>query len=96
MKVTGETIIFKNDKGYSTSISNKKEDGTYDNMFISVNFQKGIEVANKTKINILDGFMSFYKNKNGQAVPKLVVMSFETENQENNSFEINDPSDLPF
>lgn len=40
MKVVGETMIFKNDIGYSTSISRKKEDGTYENMFIPVNFKK--------------------------------------------------------
>ena len=56
MKVSGETMIFTNDKGYSTTISNKKEDGTYENMFIAVNFRKGVSVDNKTKINITNGF----------------------------------------
>lgn len=78
MKITGETMIFKNDIGYSTSISNKKEDGTYENMSISVNFRKGVELENKTKINITDGFLSFYKTKNDEKRLKLVVMDFET------------------
>ena len=86
MKVTGETMIFKNDIGYSTSISNKKEDGTYENMSISVNFRKGVELENKTKINITDGFLSFYKTKNDEKRLKLVVMDFET----------NEDLDLPF
>lgn len=29
MQVTGETMIFKNDKGYSTTISKKNEDGKH-------------------------------------------------------------------
>lgn len=78
MKITGKTIIFKNDIGYSTSISNKKEDGTYENMSISVNFRKGVELENKTKINITDGFLSFYKTNNDEKRLKLVVMDFET------------------
>jgi len=99
MKVTEETMIFKNDIGYSTSISRKKEDGTYENMFIPVNFKKGVEVENKTKINITNGFLSFYKTKEGLAKIKLVVMDFTTEDKQEEMFipkdaEITD--DLPF
>lgn len=93
MKITGETMIFKNDIGYSTSISNKKEDGTYENMPISVNFRKGIEVPNKTKINILDGFLSFYKTKNDEKRLKLIVLSFEQINSNETDYE---SEDLPF
>lgn len=94
MKITGETMIFKNDIGYSTSISNKKEDGTYENMSISVNFRKGVELENKTKINITDGFLSFYKTKNDEKRLKLVVMEFET--NEIPFKETDEDLDLPF
>jgi len=94
MKIIGETMIFRNDIGYSTSISRKKEDGTYENMFIPVSFRKGIEVQNKTKINIIDGFISFYKNKNGLAIPKFVIMDFETQNEQTEG--TMSYSDLPF
>lgn len=97
MKISGETMIFKNDKGYyETSISNKKEDGTYENMYVSVNFKKGIEVENKTKINILDGFLSFYKNKEGLPKIKLVILDFISVGQEIESDTLLDSSDLPF
>lgn len=83
MKITGEVIIFKNEQGnYSTSISNKKEDGTYENMYIAVNFRKGIEVENKTKINIKDGFLSFYMTKEGFPKIKIVVMSFDIKQED--------------
>jgi hypothetical protein len=94
MKITGETMIFKNDIGYSTSISNKKEDGTYENMSISVNFRKGVELENKTKINITDGFLSFYKTKNDEKRLKLVVMDYET--NEIPFKETDEDLDLPF
>ena len=93
LKVTGEIFIFKNDKGaYSTSISKKNEDGTYENMRISVNFRKGTELENKTKINVTNGFLSFWKNNQGLPQLKLVVMEFEKETNENENIE----SDLPF
>lgn len=93
LKVTGEIFIFKNDKGaYSTSISKKNEDGTYENMRISVNFKKGTELENKTKINVTNGFLSFWKNNQGLPQLKLVVLEFEKETNENENIE----SDLPF
>lgn len=94
MKISGETMIFKNDRGYSTTISNKKEDGSYENMFIPVNFKKGIEVPNKTKINVINGFLSFYKTKDGLAKVKMVITDFEQ--KQNNEYEITDSSELPF
>lgn len=102
MEIRGETMIFANEKGgYSTTISNKKQDGTYDNMYIAVNFKKGVTLENKTKIDITNGFLSFYKNKNGLALLKIVVMDFEIKGevetmQEENEYEITDNSDLPF
>lgn len=82
MKITGQTIIFKNEFGYSTSISKKNEDGTYDKMYLSIQLPKGIELENKTKINITNGFLTFYKTKEGLPKPKIVVMQFESEYKE--------------
>lgn len=96
VKVNGEIMIFSNDKGYSTSISNKKEDGSYENMFIAVNFRKGVSVENKTKINVTNGFLSFYKTKENVAKPKIVIMEFETENNSSKNEVIAEDDDLPF
>lgn len=114
MKVIDTATIFKNDLGFSTSISNKRQDGTYENMYISVQFRKDdIEaqrMSNMTKINIKNGFLSFYKTTSGQPKIKLIITDYEIidENrpaQETNddpfvneipeNFEIND-DDLPF
>lgn len=77
MKVTGETMIFRSEKGYSTSISNKNQNGEWESMYISVTLPKGTNIENKTKINVTDGFLSFWKDKNGLARPKLVVMKYQ-------------------
>lgn len=77
MEIAGKTMIFKNDKGYSTTISNKKQDGSYDKMYITVQLPKGVELENKTMILILDGFLSFYKTKDGLPKIKIVVKKYE-------------------
>lgn len=78
MKVIGKCRVFKNDYNgnifYTTSISNKKEDGTYENMSISVQFRKGQEVEGNIEIN--DSFLTFYKDKNGMPKIKLVIMEY--------------------
>lgn len=80
--LTGDFMIFKGEYGYSTAISKKNEDGTYDKMYLSIQLPKGIELENKTKINITNGFLTFYKTKEGLPKPKIVVMQFESEYKE--------------
>lgn len=92
MQVTGQATIFKNDKGvYKLSVMNKElqEDGTEKSAFmpIHVGFIKGVEVKNKTKIDIKNGFLTFFKidtgevNDEGKPIykkfPKIMVMEFE-------------------
>lgn len=81
MNITGETLIFRNEFGYSTSISRKNQDGEYEKMYLSVQLPKGVELENKTKINITKGFLSFYNDKNGLSKPKIVVMEYQTDEE---------------
>ena len=82
IKITGENYIFKNENGrYSTSISNRKDDGSYENTYLQVQFRKGVELENKTKINITNSFLTFYKNQEGKPVFKIVVLDFEQEGE---------------
>ena len=92
MNITGKTMIFKSEYGYSTAISNKNQDGEYDKMYLSVQLPKGVELENKTMIEITKGFMSFYKTKEGLPKLKIVVMEYNTENK----IEEIDERDLPF
>ena len=78
MNISGEIMIFKNEYGYSTSISRKNQDGEYEKMYLSVQLPKGVELENKTKINITKGFLSFYTNKQGLSQVKIVVMEYQT------------------
>lgn len=100
MKVIGEVTIFKNEQGnYSTSISNKKEDGTYENMYISVQFKKGVVIPNKTKIDVDNGFLSFFKTKEGMPKVKLVITEFTSELETQDTAEfitIDSTENLPF
>ena len=87
LNVTGRKMIFKNEKGfYSTSISSKKQDGTYDNMYISVGFPKGDDIPNKSIVNIKNAFLSFFRANNPEGklenVVKLVIMDYELDNAE--------------
>ena len=43
MQISGKTKIFKGKYGYSCSISNKNQDGSYSNMFMQLQLPKGIE-----------------------------------------------------
>lgn len=66
MKVTGEATIFRNAHDgkngtwytYSAGVSSKREDGSYANGYLDVRFRKGVEVENKTKIDIKHSFLT--------------------------------------
>lgn len=92
MNIIGKTMIFKSEYGYSTTISNKNQEGQYDKMYVSVQLPKGVELENKTMIDITKGFMSFYKSKEGLPKLKIVVMEYNTENNDNEL----EKDDLPF
>ncbi len=91
-KYTGEKTIFKNDKGvYKLYISRKDKDENGEDvvefMGVHVGFKKGIEIKNKTRINIKDSFPTFFKIPTGNTYedgkpeyrkfPKIMVMDFE-------------------
>lgn len=84
MDISGKMKIWKNEKGnYSTSISNKKDDGTYENAYLQVNFKKGVEVGNGQTIDVKNAFLTFYKvtDKHGEEkiIYKIVVTDFTSD-----------------
>lgn len=98
IRIKGEALIFKNEKGfYSTGISNKLMDGTYENAYIPVQFKKGIELENKTRITIDDAFLSFYKNQEGKPVFKIIILEFTQDGDAKEPETVaNNNSALPF
>ena len=103
--ITGKMRVFKktyeNGDSYTTSLSNKKEDGTYENMYLTVQFKKDniptIEEKG-TEIDVTKGFISFYKTKEGMPKVKLVVTEYATGIEDEGKFiELSDNAeDLPF
>lgn len=78
---SGEVMIFKNDKGfYSTTLSKKNQDGSYTNAYVAVAFKKGVDIPNKTKINIKNGFLTFDQyQKEGKTITNLKIFVTEYE-----------------
>jgi len=57
-----EYMVFKNDKGkYTITIGKKNNDGSYDNAYIPIQFNKDVELDNRTKIILKNAWLSFYK-----------------------------------
>lgn len=97
MNITGKTICYKNEFGYSTAISNKKQDGTYERMYVSLQLPKGVEVENKTYIEITRGFLTYYKDKNGLPKIKIVAMEIkQDEPKQEEQADFYDSESLPF
>lgn len=51
-------------------------------MYISIQLPKGVELENKTMIEITNGFLSFYNTKEGLPKIKIVVMEYKTDKEE--------------
>lgn len=74
-------MIFKNDKGfYSKGVSKKMQDGTYQKAYFPVQFKKGVELANRTQIEVKNSFLSFYMNKENKPVFYEMIIDFELAN----------------
>ena len=63
-------------KQYSIGISKKINDKWYNN-YIPVNFRKGVNLANKTRINVKDFWLDFYVNKEDKTVTTVFINEFE-------------------
>ena len=61
---------------YSLMVSSKNTEGAWISGFIDCQFKKGVEVANKTKININNSFYTV-NEYNGKKYIKLFVLDFE-------------------
>lgn len=91
MNITSkDTMIFvkEDEKGkhYRAGLSTKKQDGTYDRAYIDVRIPKGIDIEDKTKINITKGFLSFYNYKDKEdkkhTIWYIVIQEFTKVNDE--------------
>ena len=109
----GKIRLFKNEfedgkKTFSTSISNKLEDGSYENMYLPVGFKKSLDVSSLGDEIVGEGFITFYKttykDENGEEKevkrPKLMVMEIIDAGAVKEDFisigDTDDLDDLPF
>lgn len=93
MNITGEMRILKDDRGvYKTTLvtaetnrATNEEEKIF--MKINVGFRRGIEIKNKTKINVKEGFMTFFRIATNETYgdgkpiykyfPKIMIMDFD-------------------
>lgn len=77
---TKEEIVFRKDyngkPSYSLGLSKKDKDGKYINGYVKVNFKKGVELNNKSKIKIKNAWLDFYKD-NEKTIPTIFINEFE-------------------
>lgn len=75
-----EEMIFKseyNDKPiYRIGLSKKDKNGNYIKGYMNVNFKKGVELDNMTKIKIKSAWLDFYK-VDIKTVPVIFISEFE-------------------
>lgn len=75
-----EEMIFKseyNDKPiYRIGLSKKDKNGNYIKGYMNVNFKKGVELDNMTKIKIKNAWLDFYK-VDIKTVPIIFINDFE-------------------
>ena len=61
---------------YSLMYSFKNSNEEWKNVFVDAQFRKGTDLANKTKINITNAFMTG-SEYNGNTKPKIFVLDYE-------------------
>ena len=71
-KFTGKAKIYRKDfdgrPSYSASISQKNVNDEWESAFIKVQFNRGVELADRTEIEVNNGWLKFYLNKDGKPV----------------------------
>lgn len=75
-----EEMVFRKDyngkPSYSLGLSKKDKDGKFVNGYIKVNFKKGVELNNKSKIKIKNAWIDFYKD-NEKTIPTIFINEFD-------------------
>lgn len=108
MQITNDrpVMVFKKDNKYSVGVSKKKKDGSYENAYIKIEFNKDIELEDKTLIQIKNAWLDFYnweyEGKKGTTFlvrcsdfEKVDNYNIKTESNIGNQINISD-NDLPF
>lgn len=90
MKLVDKLMVYKGQYGYSTLVKNKL---TEDKLYVQVGFKLNQEPKKeKVMIEIHDGFLTCYKDKNGLGKPKIFVLKYKEleQNESPESMQQND------
>lgn len=99
-------MVFRNDKKdktiYNIGLSKKimkDDEETWQNGYILAQFNKDVDIENKTKIILKNAILDFYINKDNQTVHFIRVFEYEivSEKKDDGKYiEISDDEVLPF
>ena len=77
---TGPATVFRHDKNghtfYSVAVSRKDAQGETQFAYKLVQFKKGVDIADRAKIDIHNAWETFYKNKDGEDVFYVFISDF--------------------
>lgn len=100
IEALGETKVFRKDfsngAAYSIQIGRKKPDETWENAYMPVKFRQGIDIKDGTKIDVEQGWLTFYINKENKAVWQIFINKFRQLDETPEGFQaIEDDEDIP-
>jgi hypothetical protein len=80
---TGKARIYRKDyegkAKYTTQLSKKDKDGNWANGFIGIQFNIGVELPDKTDIELTNAWIDFYVSKENKTVTQIRCTQFECE-----------------
>lgn len=76
---------------YRAGLSKTNKEGKYINGYIDVKLPKDVNIADKTKIKITKGFLSFYKTEDKKESWYVVIQEFTTETETKKEEKKDDP-----
>lgn len=74
-KTSGSGVAYQQ---YSLGVASKDKDGNWVNGFVECQFKKGVDIPNKSKINIKNAFY-IVSEYNGKKYYKIFIMEYEME-----------------
>ena len=75
-----DVMVYKNEYGkYSVMLRKKNQDNSYESAYIPIQFNKGVELDNKTLIKIKNAWLTFYKidTQDGKQETRFVIKCSE-------------------
>lgn len=88
MEIRGKCVVKvverKGKRWYSTNISHRNMQGDWENTSVYMQFAggQGEELKNKAEIEVTKGFISMYKDGNGEGKLKFIIQEYKETREE--------------